>query len=232
MSNQIPLPWGAAAMRRGPKARPSRASKRERKKCLADCGKDVGWMNRRGYCHKCYPGSPARRAHYAAQRTLRPKPPPPRKCVTGCGSDIGVRNTRGYCHSCRHLDQVRREQQYARADKRRSTAAWVTYRLIPCRKAKAKRSGLPFAITLADLEPLPTHCPVVGIELCYGNKKRLADNSASIDRINPKLGYVPGNVRIVSHRANRLKSDATAEELAALAADAAVIANRPRLRSV
>lgn len=39
----------------------------------------------------------------------------------------------------------------------------------------------------------------------------------SLDRIVPSLGYVPGNVAVISHRANRIKSDATADELRAVA---------------
>lgn len=36
----------------------------------------------------------------------------------------------------------------------------------------------------------------------------------SLDRINPDRGYVPGNVQVISFRANTLKNNATREELA------------------
>jgi hypothetical protein len=32
----------------------------------------------------------------------------------------------------------------------------------------------------------------------------------------PSLGYVPGNIRVISMRANRIKTDATADELRAV----------------
>jgi hypothetical protein len=38
------------------------------------------------------------------------------------------------------------------------------------------------------------------------------DTSPSLDKINPELGYVPGNVAIISYRANRIKNNGTAEE--------------------
>lgn len=38
-----------------------------------------------------------------------------------------------------------------------------------------------------------------------------------MDRIIPELGYTKGNVVVISFRANRLKNDATYEELRALA---------------
>jgi hypothetical protein len=63
----------------------------------------------------------------------------------------------------------------------------------------------------------PTHCPVLGVELEYrrqlGNKKGPLPNSPSFDRVDPKVGYVPGNVIIISHKANVIKSNATVDEL-------------------
>jgi hypothetical protein len=38
-------------------------------------------------------------------------------------------------------------------------------------------------------------------------------NAASIDRTDSAKGYVPGNVAIMSAKANRLKSDSTAEDM-------------------
>ncbi len=84
-------------------------------------------------------------------------------------------------------------------------------------KQRAKRKGLPFSLTVDYLRsvPVPTHCPVLGIELAWGvasGKGRRFDNSISIDRIVPSLGYVQGNVRWISDRANGLLRDGTLEE--------------------
>jgi len=43
--------------------------------------------------------------------------------------------------------------------------------------------------------------------------QRIQDAAPSIDRVDNSKGYVPGNVRIISWRANRLKNDATVEEM-------------------
>jgi len=63
------------------------------------------------------------------------------------------------------------------------------------------------------LNHLPTHCPILGIQLHYGGngKGRQDDNSATIDRIDNARGYIRDNVLICSWRANRIKSDGTAD---------------------
>jgi hypothetical protein len=40
----------------------------------------------------------------------------------------------------------------------------------------------------------------------------------SLDRVDSSRGYVPGNVQWISELANRIKSDATSAEVAAVAA--------------
>lgn len=91
----------------------------------------------------------------------------------------------------------------------------VSYQITNARR-RAKERGFGFDIELSDFLPLPTHCPVFGFELNY--KARPNDPTCwSLDRIDNALGYVKGNVVIVSLKANKLKRDATAEELRQLA---------------
>jgi hypothetical protein len=86
-------------------------------------------------------------------------------------------------------------------------------------RARAKRKGLPFSITAADIV-IPERCPVLGIPLAPGSGGPgvgPAGNAPTLDRIVPSLGYVPGNVVVISWRANRIKADATPDELDAIA---------------
>ena len=78
----------------------------------------------------------------------------------------------------------------------------------------AKKRGHEVTITEDDIE-IPTHCPILGIPLEMGTRMR-KDGSPSLDRVNNSKGYVKGNVRVISWRANRLKSDATVEEIKAI----------------
>lgn len=82
-------------------------------------------------------------------------------------------------------------------------------------KARAKLLGVPFNLTAEDFE-IPEFCPVLGIKIERGTKG-FHDNAASVDRLYPELGYTKGNIQIISFRANRLKGNATAEELMKIA---------------
>lgn len=78
-------------------------------------------------------------------------------------------------------------------------------------KQRAKCNGLDFDLTLKDLEYCE-YCPIFGIKLDI-SPEASNDNKPSVDRIDNSKGYVRGNVHIVSGRANRIKSDASLEEL-------------------
>lgn len=78
------------------------------------------------------------------------------------------------------------------------------------KKGNSKNHELGFTVEFKDIQ-WNTHCPILGLELDYKAKGR-QENSVSFDRIDPNKGYVPGNVFIISWRANRIKNDGTAEE--------------------
>ena len=78
-------------------------------------------------------------------------------------------------------------------------------------KSRAKKNKLPFNLDIDDIV-LPEVCPILGIKLEF-NKVICKDNSYSIDKIDPSLGYVKGNIQIISFRANTMKSNATLEEI-------------------
>ena len=78
---------------------------------------------------------------------------------------------------------------------------------------RAKKQGLPFNITIDDIV-IPEVCPVLGIQLeCNAGTGSAKQNSPSLDKIIPELGYVVGNVQVISYLANVMKHDATPEQL-------------------
>lgn len=62
----------------------------------------------------------------------------------------------------------------------------------------AKKYGVPFNLTASDIT-IPEVCPVTGIPLMPTLGKRGGGpQSPSLVRIMPELGYVAGNVQVVS----------------------------------
>ncbi len=85
-------------------------------------------------------------------------------------------------------------------------------RLLNAARARARKSGLEFNLTEDDIL-LPRFCPLLGVEMFVTESRRGNKNcSFSLDRIDSSKGYVKGNVWIISHKANTMKSSATLEE--------------------
>lgn len=83
-------------------------------------------------------------------------------------------------------------------------------------KNRAKAKGLPFDLTADDIT-VPVFCPILGIKLERGRYgKGINDAAPSLDKIDPEKGYVKGNVIVVSMRANRIKTNARADEIIAV----------------
>jgi len=84
----------------------------------------------------------------------------------------------------------------------------------------ARAKGIEHAIVPADI-PLPEICAYLGIRIDYrrvAERGRLRSFDApSIDRIDPSRGYVVGNIQVISDLANRMKQDASVEQLLAFA---------------
>ena len=72
-------------------------------------------------------------------------------------------------------------------------------------KNRAKRLGLEFNLELEDIL-IPINCPILGIPLKVG-KGKLWDGSPTLDRIDNTLGYIKGNIAVISYKANRYKTD-------------------------
>jgi len=78
----------------------------------------------------------------------------------------------------------------------------------------ANKRGWPVTITEKDIQ-IPKVCPVLGIPIVMGSRT-VKDGSPTLDRVDTSKGYIKGNVEVISWRANRLKSDASLEEIKAI----------------
>lgn len=81
-------------------------------------------------------------------------------------------------------------------------------------KQRAKRKGIEFALDPEDIV-IPEKCPALGVPLQFQSK---GPYSPSVDRIDPTQGYIKGNIVVISVLANQIKSTATQDQVARVAA--------------
>ena len=100
---------------------------------------------------------------------------------------------------------------HRRGSKKHNTALYKQ-EIIRSARVRAKRDDVPCTITKDDFV-IPKSCPFLGVELRLGQGLGPKPYSPTLDRIDPKKGYVPGNVIVICHRANSIKNNATADEI-------------------
>lgn len=79
-------------------------------------------------------------------------------------------------------------------------------------KHHAEKANREFTITVEDIV-IPERCPYLDIPLIKKELGPRADGQASIDRKDSNKGYTKDNIQIISWLANRMKSNATEEQL-------------------
>lgn len=78
-------------------------------------------------------------------------------------------------------------------------------------RQRAKKHGIHFDLSSDDIV-VPERCPILDVSLVFG-----AEYAPSVDRINNNLGYTKENIQVISMKANRMKNNATEDELIAFA---------------
>ena len=136
------------------------------------------------------------------------------RCVE-CVREENARNIKRKVESGENAKYLRgwyaKNKQYAASKRRQWSLNNPERTMLSSARRAARAKGIPFNIDLSNIA-IPIRCPVLGIPLIRGDGFR-KDNSPSLDRIVPGLGYIKGNVVVISYRANRIKNDATLEEL-------------------
>ena len=81
------------------------------------------------------------------------------------------------------------------------------------RAAKAN-PPIPHTVDAAYVKSILTDkCPIFGTPFVFRGNKKMVPESPSLDRLDPKLGYVPGNITVISVKANLIKSAYGSEEI-------------------
>ena len=116
----------------------------------------------------------------------------------------------GYSCYCKDCTKQRNKKKYSKSSE---DHGWKLEQTLKASKERAVRKNLEHTLTLEQLTslyPKDNLCPVFGTELQWGFPK---ETSPSLDRIDSTKGYTYENSQIISNKANRIKSDATPEEL-------------------
>lgn len=157
-------------------------------------------------------------------------------CVCDCGNEknilgFNLRNGQSTSCGCSRLEALARgrvtqkiggKNGRAKAAMRASGDAYIPssdawYRQCAGRFYEAKALGIPIGFSSVQefatycKRIAPSHCPIFGIELRRGCEQKIAN--PSVDRIIPEKGYIPGNIQIISNKANMMKSSASIDEL-------------------
>jgi len=75
-------------------------------------------------------------------------------------------------------------------------------------KSRASRKNIEFNLELSDII-IPEKCPVYNHIFIYND----TDWTYSVDRIDNSKGYTKENIQIISNKANRLKNNASVEDI-------------------
>lgn len=95
--------------------------------------------------------------------------------------------------------------------------AWAVY-AVGGAKQRAHKTGVAFDLSNEYVRSIiPDVCPIFNTPFVFIGGKKMRLDSPTLDKIKPELGYVKGNVAVISAKANAIKSSATADEIQAVA---------------
>lgn len=129
------------------------------------------------------------------------------KLCTGC--------KRSFDLATFHKDSRSSTGRVSRCPQCRATYRSVINEMLSNAKSRSKKRHLPFDLTKDDIRNQMrlqnNKCIYSGIELNWsagnGGKQRVCPpDRASLDRIDSSLGYIKGNIQLVTDFANRIKT--------------------------
>ncbi len=115
---------------------------------------------------------------------------------------------RNVCSTCRI---VRRKRSAVK-----TSTSYLKQRIVIARKRAMKRE-MDFSedVTIDYLVSILSRqeglCALTGIHMTHGGG--MTDTAMSIDRIDSRIGYIPGNLQLVCHRVNVMKMDMPDDQL-------------------
>lgn len=130
-----------------------------------------------------------------------------------CNKECTSTERRKYYNERRKLrrqDPIYRKNEYDKGKKQRIYNR--SRYLLKTIKKRCEQNNIAFNLEEKDLI-IPEYCPVLKVKLTVEDMNIGDWNAPSVDRIDPTLGYIKGNIMIMSRKANTMKNNATKEEL-------------------
>lgn len=129
-----------------------------------------------------------------------------------CFEDNFVEDTKNSHRFLKLRVQVDEEyKNHIKVQSRNSRLKHFIKSMLRSAKTRAYKNNLEFNLELSDII-IPEVCPILEKPFSFGTKENY-DFSPSLDRINNEKGYIKGNIRVISKKANTMKNNATVEEL-------------------
>lgn len=126
-----------------------------------------------------------------------------RECKNSKSQKFREENREKYNEYCRK----KKKENYSTEKRRELYLKNIVSEIYHAAKYRAKKKNIPFTIDIEDVI-IPPKCPVFDIPLDSKNKLQ----APTLDRVINDSGYVKGNVRVISSKANRLKNNGTMDE--------------------
>lgn len=140
------------------------------------------------------------------------------KTCSKCGNTYTTKQC-SHCERTRWRDRVTKDaekrKQYTQSRREADDRNIVRY-LIRVARARAKKLGIECTISVNDV-PLVHTCPISLREM-HRHRGSFDVDSYTLDRVDPSLGYIPGNVRVISWGANNAKNALSVGEVERLLA--------------
>ena len=121
---------------------------------------------------------------------------------------VGERMTScGTCCVCRKAQKAKHYTKHPKRKWAESVIAGAKYRMRQLGRGHECTITAPYIYSIA-----PDRCPIFGTEFVFAGRK-VNKESATIDRLIPELGYVPGNIAVISMKANQIKNAYRSEDI-------------------
>ena len=126
-----------------------------------------------------------------------------------------VHSRRPFCLSCekdcRKTNYLKNKKERVKTTDKYRLENW-RMKMLWQAKSSAALKNIHFNLEECDII-IPTHCKYLNVPLTQLLGKGVVWSNTSLDRIDSNLGYVKGNVEVISRKANSMKNMATVEEL-------------------